>query len=79
MSRRSQSCTPEFRAALGARVRSLRKAQGKGLRTLADAVGMSFVALHQIETGKSEPSATTLRLLSDGLHCSIDWLVRGVA
>jgi transcriptional regulator with XRE-family HTH domain len=77
MSRRSTRCTTRFRSALGARVRAARHVLGLSLRKLADQMGTSYVGLFQIEKGMSEPSATTLVLLSDALGCSIDHLVRG--
>ncbi len=77
MSRRAGRATPEFRLALGKRVRRLRKTCGLTLRDTGDALGISYVGLCQIELGHSEPSATTLLWLSDLFGCTADFLLRG--
>ncbi len=77
MSRRADRCTPEFRVAVGKRVRRMRKSCGLTLRDAGEAIGMSYVALCQVELGNSEPTATTLLMLSDLFGCSIDFLVKG--
>lgn len=67
----------DFRAALGARIRQLRKGRGWTLRRLGAETGLTIAFLCDLEKGKRQPSAATLVLLSDALGISIDWLVRG--
>lgn len=49
---------------LGERLRALRRAHDLTLRQVADATGLSVALLSQIETGKTDPSVTTLRKLA---------------
>jgi len=49
---------------LGERLRLLRKERGLTLRQVSEATGLSVALLSQIETGKTDPSVTTLRKLA---------------
>ena len=62
--------------ALAARIRQLRKAHGKSLQEIADALGMSKSHVHQLERGTSaNPSFSVLRALSAYFGVSIGFLV----
>ncbi|HLT84311.1 MAG TPA: cupin domain-containing protein [Phototrophicaceae bacterium] len=49
---------------LGDRLRLMRREHKLTLRQVADATGLSVALLSQIETGKTDPSVTTLRKLA---------------
>jgi transcriptional regulator with XRE-family HTH domain/quercetin dioxygenase-like cupin family protein len=57
---------------LGARIRALRLRRGLSLRALARAVGVSASLVSQIETGKSQPSVSTLYAITQALGTSVD-------
>lgn len=44
---------------------------------IKEKVGISSGNMSDIENGKIMPSASTLVLLSEALHCSIDWILKG--
>lgn len=67
----------DFKAGIGRRMKAARVEIGLSLDDLAAATDMSKTALWQIETGQTEPKASTLLRLSIQLRCSIDYLVRG--
>lgn len=60
---------------LGPRLRAMRLAKGASLRAVAAAVGISPSLLSQVETGKTNPSVSTLYALVTHLGVSIDDLL----
>jgi len=66
---------------IGARLRDARTARGLSLRALAQSLGVSASLISQIETGKTQPSVSTLYSIVTALGVSIDDLldVRPVA
>jgi len=63
---------------LGQRIRRLRHERGLTLQQVAgDDFTRAF--LHQVETGRSQPSTRVLRLIADRLGTPIDYLVDGSA
>src|SRR6478735_4717643 len=58
-------------AALGERIRHLRKARGKSLKEAAVEAGLSVSFLSQIERGLSSASVRTLARLADALEVGI--------
>lgn len=59
---------------VGARIRQERLARGMGLRALAREVGVSASLISQIETGKSQPSVSTLYAITTALGISVESL-----
>ncbi|MGD9955826.1 MAG: cupin domain-containing protein [Candidatus Nanopelagicales bacterium] len=59
---------------IGARLRAVREARGLGLREAARQLDVSASFLSQLETGKSQPSVSTLYSLTRLLDVSIDQL-----
>ena len=59
---------------LGKRIRELRVKQGTSLNELASRISVSPGFLSQIENGKSEPSLTTIKKISEGLNITISQL-----
>ena len=57
---------------IGARIREARLAQGLGLRSTASAASISPSLLSQVETGKVQPSVSTLYAVVGALGISID-------
>jgi transcriptional regulator with XRE-family HTH domain len=57
---------------VGERIRAERIKQGLALRALARAVGVSASLISQIETGKSQPSVSTLYAITTALGVSIE-------
>jgi transcriptional regulator with XRE-family HTH domain len=55
-------------AALGARLRTMRKARGRRLKQIADEAGLSVSLLSQIERGISSPSMRVLRQICHALQ-----------
>ena len=64
-----------LRKDLGARLRQAREEQGIGLRELARRIGVSPSMLSQIETGKSEPSISTLFTIVSELSLPVNEIV----
>ena len=64
--------TPEN---VGARLREARAAQGMSLRSVAQSLGVSASLISQVETGKTQPSVSTLYALVNHLGISIDDLL----
>lgn len=60
---------------LGSELRRIRKSQKLSLRSLATAVGVSASLLSQVETGKTQPSVSTLYALVNHLGISLDGLM----
>jgi transcriptional regulator with XRE-family HTH domain len=65
--------------AIGARIREARLARGMSLRSVAQAVGVSASLISQVETGKTQPSVSTLYAIVNHLGISIDQLLDVVA
>jgi transcriptional regulator with XRE-family HTH domain len=63
--------------AVGARIRQARLERGLGLRALAREVGVSASLVSQIETGKSQPSVSTLYAITTALGISVESLFDG--
>lgn len=62
---------------VGARIRQARLARGTSLRALAREVGVSASLVSQIETGKSQPSVSTLYAITTALSISVESLFDG--
>jgi Predicted transcriptional regulators len=60
---------------IGARLRAARLAQGLSLRGVAEAVGVSASLVSQVETGKTQPSVSTLYAMVSHLGISMDDLL----
>ncbi|MET1043860.1 MAG: cupin domain-containing protein [Microbacteriaceae bacterium] len=60
---------------LGAKLRAVREARKLSLRSVAATVGVSPSLLSQVETGKTQPSVSTLYSLVNHLGASIDDLL----
>ncbi len=60
---------------LGPELRGVREARKLSLRALAGAVGVSASLLSQVETGKTQPSVSTLYALVNHLGISLDALM----
>lgn len=58
--------------AVGERLRDARMARGISLRSLARDLGVSASLISQIETGKSQPSVSTLYAITSALGISIE-------
>ncbi|WP_329295281.1 XRE family transcriptional regulator [Streptomyces pseudovenezuelae] len=59
---------------VGVRIRQARLERGLGLRALAREVGVSASLVSQIETGKSQPSVSTLYAITTALGISVESL-----
>ncbi|MBC9730607.1 helix-turn-helix domain-containing protein [Streptomyces sp. TRM68367] len=59
---------------VGARIRAARLERGTSLRALAREIGVSASLVSQIETGKSQPSVSTLYAITTALGISIETL-----
>jgi transcriptional regulator with XRE-family HTH domain len=60
---------------IGSRLRIARMQQGMSLRSVASALGVSASLISQVETGKTQPSVSTLYALVTHLGISIDELL----
>ena len=60
---------------LGTELRRVRQLKKLSLRAVADAVGVSASLLSQVETGKTQPSVSTLYALVSHLEISLDGLM----
>lgn len=60
---------------LGARLRTAREAKSIGVRELARRIGVSASLISQIETGKSEPSVSTLMAIVTELDLPVNEIV----
>lgn len=56
-------------------IKNLRVRAGLTQQQLADLCRIHRVTLNRIESGVHNPSADTLRLLRDALHCTVDELL----
>ncbi|MGQ7296385.1 helix-turn-helix domain-containing protein [Quadrisphaera sp. KR29] len=70
---------PLLRAAVGARLRRARTAQGRSLREVAAAAGVSTGHLSQVERGQAEASSEVLRAVCRSLSLPQAVLLRAVA
>ncbi|WP_155059534.1 helix-turn-helix domain-containing protein [Streptomyces blattellae] len=59
---------------VGARIRQARLDRGMSLRSLARGIGVSASLVSQIETGKSQPSVSTLYAITTALGISVESL-----
>ncbi|MEU9185753.1 XRE family transcriptional regulator [Streptomyces sp. NPDC048484] len=59
---------------VGARIRRARTARGMSLRGLAREIGVSASLISQIETGKSQPSVSTLYAITTALSIPVESL-----
>jgi transcriptional regulator with XRE-family HTH domain len=59
---------------VGARIRRARTARGMSLRALAREIGVSASLISQIETGKSQPSVSTLYAITTALSIPVESL-----
>jgi transcriptional regulator with XRE-family HTH domain len=60
---------------MGERLRDARQARRLSLRVLADRLGVSPSLISQIETGRANPSVSTLYAIADELDVSLDELL----
>jgi transcriptional regulator with XRE-family HTH domain len=72
--RRGAAVSPAAVPPVGARIRQARLAKGVSLRALARDVGVSASLVSQIETGKSQPSVSTLYAITTALGISVESL-----
>ena len=71
---REQSVNPPIVPPIGERIREERARQGMTVRGLARDVGVSASLISQIETGRSQPSVSTLYAITTALGVSIEEL-----
>lgn len=62
-------------AGVGARLRDARTKRGLSLRSVAQSVGVSASLVSQVETGKTQPSVSTLYAMANHLGVSLDELL----
>jgi DNA-binding XRE family transcriptional regulator/quercetin dioxygenase-like cupin family protein len=60
---------------IGGRIREARQGRGMSLRSVAQAVGVSASLISQVETGKTQPSVSTLYAIVNHLGISLDELL----
>ena len=60
---------------MGEHLRVARQARGQSLRELAGRLGVSASLISQIETGRANPSVSTLYAIADELDVSLDELL----
>ena len=60
---------------VGTRIREARRTRGLTLRGLAQSLGISASLVSQVETGKSQPSVSTLYAIANALELSLDELL----
>jgi transcriptional regulator with XRE-family HTH domain len=60
---------------IGPRLLAARRRAGLTVRALASEIGVSAALISQIETGRTQPSVTTLYALVERLDVSLDWLI----
>lgn len=70
--------TTDIREVLGERIRALRQARGWTQVEMADFLAMDRSYLSEIETGKKDPSLSTLKTLASGLKTTISKLTEGM-
>jgi len=60
---------------IGPRLLAARRRAGLTVRALGAEIGVSAALISQIETGRTQPSVTTLYALVERLGVSLDWLI----
>src|SRR5687767_1280209 len=65
---------PEY-ADMGDRLRAARQGRGLSLRALAERLGVSPSLISQVETGRAQPSVSTLYSIASELGISLDELL----
>ncbi|WP_210569072.1 helix-turn-helix domain-containing protein [Streptomyces sp. GESEQ-4] len=66
--------SPAAAPPVGARIRQVRLERGMSLRSLAREIGVSASLVSQIETGKSQPSVSTLYAITTALGITVESL-----
>ena len=61
----------KLREAVGDALRRRRQAQGRTLREVADAAGVSLTYLSEVERGRKEASSEVLEAVCAALHCHL--------
>ena len=61
----------KLREAVGEALRRRRQAQGRTLREVADAAGVSLTYLSEVERGRKEASSEVLEAVCAALHCHL--------
>jgi DNA-binding XRE family transcriptional regulator/mannose-6-phosphate isomerase-like protein (cupin superfamily) len=72
--RRREQATSEY-GAMGDRLRAARQARGLSLRALAERLNVSPSLISQVETGRANPSVSTLYAIVQALGISLDELL----
>lgn len=62
-------------SSIGARLRDARTQRGLSLRSVAQSLGVSASLVSQVETGKTQPSVSTLYAMANHLGVSLDELL----
>lgn len=75
MSDTEERRSPRSYPPIGQRLRAERTARGLSLRELAERAHVSASLISQIETGRAQPSVSTLYALADELSMSVDELL----
>jgi transcriptional regulator with XRE-family HTH domain len=70
--------TAQTKERFGARLRILRTKRGWSQVEMADLLAMNRGFLSELETGKRDPSLTTLKMLADGLSITLAKLLEGL-
>jgi len=65
--------------AIGERIKARRKELNLTQKQIQAATGISTGNLSEIENGSKSPSAHTTISLSNALHCTTDWILKGVS
>ena len=68
----------DLQAAVGNRIRELRKERGWSQEKLADICGIHRSHMGEIERGQKDVTISTLRKISKGLGLTVSLLLRGV-
>jgi transcriptional regulator with XRE-family HTH domain len=69
----------KLREAVGEALRRRRQAQGRTLREVAEAAGVSLTYLSEVERGRKEPSSEVLEAICAALHLVLAELLFEVA
>ena len=72
------AATPEFRKALGQRIKNMRKDRGLTQKELAQRMGFSYQQLNKYEGGFNVPSADLLQRFAQNLEVTADFLLSGL-
>lgn len=68
---------PDYRKALGQRLKTLRKERGATQKDIAQILGISFQQLNKYESGQNLPPADMLGRLARALGVTTDYLITG--